>query len=177
MTLPNLNFMRKATIILLLALIITTVSGCVKQEDVTFHGIEDVRISYKGNIKIELLAHIENESGANVILKEANAVITDRLGNTLSELVVPDKVIVKRHSDGIVSIPVYMKISNIFAALALVNEIGDNPDALFVGGRAVVKAGLMRKKIKFEKMPLRKFMDAAGIGDFDDYVDEFINIF
>lgn len=166
----------KKSLLFSAVLSIVLLAGCVKENDVTFHGVDDVKISYKGNIKIEVLAHIENEAGSNITLKEASMWLTDKSGNRLTELVFPEKVVVPKRSDGIVSIPMYIKNSNLFGVLALVGEIGDNPDNVFVEGKVVVRAGLMRKKFKLERMTLQRFVSYVGGGDIGDYIDDFMDM-
>lgn len=134
--------------------------SCIKAEDVTIKELENV--SMEGMSRLNLMFKIENRSGSKITLRDAKFSIKQGSSKVV-DVMLNEPVVLARRSMESVYVPLRVKLSNPLAAIALVRNVGRNPNSITINGEFTVKAGWMRKKIVLTDVPISQIMTNFGV--------------
>lgn len=148
----NLNI-TVAIVILMLSL-----PGCIREDSIVFRGISDVEISMQGSPSLEAVLSVENTSQRNITIRDAAFTVSGRDGNRIGKVMVGGELSLPKRSVTQLCVPLKLSLDNPLRALAVVGDIDGNAPFLFISGSVTVKAGCIRKKFVFEKVPLSEFI-------------------
>lgn len=148
--------MKKLIPLLIIAAALMT--GCMREDAVKFHEIENISISVGSTVAVNTVLLVENTSGRKITLSDAVFHVSDAAGNEIGTVMVADELVLPKKSTVSLHVPVRIKLSNPFVGLSLVKNLSSEAPRLLVNGSAKIKAGGLRKKYKVENMPLSKFI-------------------
>ncbi len=146
----------KRLILLLLPLFM--LASCIKEDDIKFHKLEDMSVSVGPTTVINAVVSVENSSRRNVRVSDAAFRVTDRENNEIGTVTVPGQLRIPKRSTTSIAVPIRIRLSNPLLGLGLLSDMEKNAKRLYVTGDVVVRAGLLKKKIKIKDMPLSEFM-------------------
>lgn len=144
----------KKTLLLAVAAVALLMTGCVKPDSVKIHKLENVSISLQGGTKISAIVLVENTLKRNITVRALDFVITDPAGTELAQMEVEDEVLVPKNGMSSVLLPIKVRLTDPVGGLRMLRDIDDISDRLRVTGTAMVKTGGIKKKYKFENVPL-----------------------
>ena len=154
--------MKKVWIVAVFAL---AAVSCVRMEDISCDGVESVEVRSLGASRslVEVSVRASNASGA-----------ADRGETTLLRASVDEKVRLPRRSEeATVRIPVEIRFEGgLLGALGAMGTLSSGARGTTVSGEVVLKAGMMRKKYKVERMDTDAFLRQFGI-DLSEMMEEF----
>ena len=153
--------MKKVWIVAVFAL---AAVSCVRMEDISCDGVESVEVRSLGASRslVEVSVRASNASGAAVSIVRADLTL-DR-----------EKVRLPRRSEeATVRIPVEIRFEGgLLGALGAMGTLSSGARGTTVSGEVVLKAGMMRKKYKVERMDTDAFLRQFGI-DLSEMMEEF----
>ena len=160
--------MKKVWIVAVFAL---AAVSCVRMEDISCDGVESVEVRSLGASRS--LVEVSNASGAAVSIVRADLTL-DRGETTLLRASVDEKVRLPRRSEeATVRIPVEIRFEGgLLGALGAMGTLSSGARGTTVSGEVVLKAGMMRKKYKVERMDTDAFLRQFGI-DLSEMMEEF----
>ena len=168
--------MKKVWIVAVFAL---AAVSCVRMEDISCDGVESVEVRSLGASRslVEVSVRASNASGAAVsgVTRFAVSRMTlDRGETTLLRASVDEKVRLPRRSEeATVRIPVEIRFEGgLLGALGAMGTLSSGARGTTVSGEVVLKAGMMRKKYKVERMDTDAFLRQFGI-DLSEMMEEF----
>ncbi len=164
--------MKKVWIVAVFAL---AAVSCVRMEDISCDGVESVEVRSLGASRslVEVSVCASNASGAAVSIVRADLTL-DRGETTLLRASVDEKVRLPRRSEeATVRIPVEIRFEGgLLGALGAMGTLSSGARGTTVSGEVVLKAGMMRKKYKVERMDTDAFLRQFGI-DLSEMMEEF----
>lgn len=164
--------MKKVWIVAVFAL---AAVSCVHMEDISCDGVESVEVRSLGASRslVEVSVRASNASGAAVSIVRADLTL-DRGETTLLRASVDEKVRLPRRSEeATVRIPVEIRFEGgLLGALGTMGTLSSGARGTTVSGEVVLKAGMMRKKYKVERMDTDAFLRQFGI-DLSEMMEEF----
>ena len=164
--------MKKVWIVAVFAL---AAVSCVRMEDISCDGVESVEVRSLGASRslVEVSVRASNASGAAVSIVRADLTL-DRGETTLLRASVDEKVRLPRRSEeATVRIPVEIRFAGgLLGALGAMGTLSSGARGTTVSGEVVLKAGMMRKKYKVERMDTDAFLRQFGI-DLSEMMEEF----
>lgn len=153
--------MKKVWIVAVFAL---AAVSCVRMEDISCDGVESVEVRSLGASRslVEVSVRASNASGAAVSIVRADLTL-DRGETTLLRASVDEKVRLPRRSEeATVRIPVEIRFEGgLLGALGTMGTLSSGARGTTVSGEVVLKAGMMRKKYKVERMGYRCLSEAV----------------
>ena len=152
--------MKKVWIVAVFAL---AAVSCVRMEDISCDGVESVEVRSLG----------ASRSLVEVSIVRADLTL-DRGETTLLRASVDEKVRLPRRSEeATVRIPVEIRFEGgLLGALGAMGTLSSGARGTTVSGEVVLKAGMMRKKYKVERMDTDAFLRQFGI-DLSEMMEEF----
>lgn len=150
--------MKKYLTLFFLALL--TFTSCVREGDIRLTGIEYTGLSSPS--KPEITVSIENDSKHKIQIKKAKLAFSKDGDNFLRILLV-DKIVIPKCSDIELELPVRVRVSDPLTITPMLSDWRSDPHGITVTGEAVVKAGMGKKKFKFDNMPISQFLSTFGI--------------
>lgn len=150
--------------ILTFTLLPLLMAACISADDINVKGIESFEL--KSLTRPSLVIDVENRSGKNISLAGGRFMLErDSVG--IVEVMLAEEVVVPRKSDGLVTVPLQVRVTDPLVLLSI--SLGGRliTDDMTVSGEVVAKAGAMSRKFEYEHMPLKKFLSIFGI----DYRD------
>lgn len=153
------------------AVLVISLSGCIRQDAVKFHGVEDVSLSIGSTIGINARLSLENTSCRTIKVSDALFHITDINGNEIGTLFINETLVLPKKGVWSVDVPLKLRLANPLMGMALLRNIESEASRLSVTGSAVFKAGGAKKKYTVENMPISRFIyifgaDAKPYGNF-----------
>lgn len=149
----------------LFACLLMALTSCFRPEQVEFRGVSGLKIGALGasSVQATLRAEAANRSGANLVVKSAALHLFDRRdGRELARLDLREPVVLPRHSDGAVDLPLVLRLpGGVWSAVGLGRRIERQDPDLWVRGEARVRGGLMGKKFKIREMPLSTLLSGV----------------
>ena len=139
--------------------------SCVRMEDISCDGVESVEVRSLGASRslVEVSVCASNASGAAVSIVRADLTL-DRGETTL---------LPRRSEEATVRIPVEIRFEGgLLGALGAMGTLSSGARGTTVSGEVVLKAGMMRKKYKVERMDTDAFLRQFGI-DLSEMMEEF----
>lgn len=149
----------------LLLLLILPAVGCVRVEDLSYDGIESVKVQSLGGSQsvVDLFVRASNASGSNISVIKAEMSLSKEQ-RTLLRASVDEKVKLPRKFDGVIRIPVKIRFEGgILGAIGVMGTLAQGVAGTTVSGTVVVKAGLIRKKYEVKDMETERFLRQFGI--------------
>lgn len=145
--------------LLLLLMTALAASGCIRQDDISFHGVRDVDVRVQSSPRIRAVLDIENVSRHNITVSDAVCMITDADGNAIGKAMIEETLTLPKRSRIDLSVPVRITIENPLKGFAILADPDGNADYLRVSASATLKAGCLKKKIRIEDIPLAALVD------------------
>lgn len=147
--------------LIILALIATLgFSSCVKKEDIKFVSFDGFNMPTMS--LVELTFTMENSSRSNVGITDAKLSV-GKSGHEILQLLLDDVVTVPKQFNGQVVVPLRVRLTDMFGALALSRELQSGDfNALSASGEIIVKVGAIKKKIDIDDVPLADVIRGLG---------------
>lgn len=149
--------------ILCILFLLAATTGCIRPEAFTFHGVSDIDFALSSSPAVRLVLDVENDSAHNLTVRDATFTVSLSEEKGIGSVYLTESVTLPRKSRSEVNVPLRITFDNMLNGLALLN----NPEAalqrLYVSGEATVKAGCLKRRITFDRMPLLDFMKRFGI--------------
>ncbi len=142
----------KKLILLLFPLLM--LAGCINEDDLKFHRVENLSVSTVVNAVIV----VENSSGRNITVSDAMFRVFDRENNEIGILTVADELHLPKKSTTSLAVPIRIRLTNPLVGLGLLSNIEENARNMTVTGNFRVKAGMLKKNFKVNDMPLSEFL-------------------
>ena len=160
--------MKKVWIVAVFAL---AAVSCVRMEDISCDGVESVEVRSLGASRslVEVSVRASNASGAAVSIVRADLTL-DRGETTLLRASVDEKVRLPRRSEE-ATVEIRFE-GGLLGALGAMGTLSSGARGTTVSGEVVLKAGMMRKKYKVERMDTDAFLRQFGI-DLSEMMEEF----
>ena len=155
--------MKKVWIVAVFAL---AAVSCVRMEDISCDGVESVEVRSLGASR-----SLVEVSAVSIVRADLTL---DRGETTLLRASVDEKVRLPRRSEeATVRIPVEIRFEGgLLGALGAMGTLSSGARGTTVSGEVVLKAGMMRKKYKVERMDTDAFLRQFGI-DLSEMMEEF----
>lgn len=152
--------------ILLLTLIAVTVlmSSCVNPDKISFGGIESIQIKgvSTSQVGLDIGINTANRSSHNITLTDLK-IDLNKTNVKLLSITLPDKSVLPRKSDGIVTLPLTVRFNGPLGALGMYSVFTKGLEGVTVSGHATVKAGWVKKKWDIPEMSLDELARQSGI--------------
>ena len=151
----------------LFLLLLLPLVGCIKPSDLRFGGIESTRITALGASQsgLAIALKVANTSGTNLTLIRGNIRLY-KGEQLLSEAIVDDKVKLPRKFDGTIEVPIRVRMGD-GGLLGMLGTMGilyaNGLQGTTVSGSAIVRAGMVRKKISFDNINTDQLLKKLGI--------------
>lgn len=129
-------------------------TGCVKEDAVKVHEVENISFSMQGGTKIVAMLRVENASGRNIKVMDMDFVACDLQGNEIAQLTVDEDIYVPRRSETSVVLPIRVRLSDPVSGARLLRNLNSVAGRVTLTGTAVVKFGGIRKKYDLRDVPL-----------------------
>ncbi len=146
----------KKLILMLLPLLLS--AGCIRQDDLRIHDIKDVSVSIGTAPSVNAVVVVENTLRREIRISDALFRVTDREGNEIGTLTVAGELRIPGKSITGLAVPLRVRLTNPMFGLGLLGNIEKSAQQLMVNGSARIKAGMFKKKLKVENMPLSEFL-------------------
>ncbi|MFO7658392.1 MAG: LEA type 2 family protein [Bacteroidales bacterium] len=128
-------------------------ASCGKIDEIEIRGADNFK--YKGfkdnHIEFEADINISNPSGYRIVVKEIDMklMVND---NYLGRLYNNENIIIRPHSEGYVTVPFRLRITNIFTGVSVIKKYYNQKNLnVEVDGTVTGRAGLLRKTIEVKK--------------------------
>lgn len=153
--------MKRFTFLVLFAISMVLLSGCGKFENITIHGIKNVKLRgiKDGSVLINLTLDIENPNNRKITISkiEFKAWLKNR---ELGKLKNSKKIVLDSKSRSEIQVPVEIVLRTPADIFKLSNLSSDLLDQLTVEGFIKGRSMCFSKKIKIEKQPFSKLADS-----------------
>jgi hypothetical protein len=144
--------------LILLLLPVLVLAGCVSEDDLIFHRVEDLSVSLGSTTVVNAVIMVENTSRQNVRVNDAVFSIFDSGKNEIGTLTVADELLLPKKSVTSLRVPLRIRLTDPIAGLGLLSNIEENAGRMTVTGNVRVKAGMLKKKFKVKNVPLSEFL-------------------
>lgn len=154
--LTEIEIMRTLKIFIMAAAVALSAASCTNPHKVSVS--QPVTLDMETASKWTVTCRVTNCSAHRVTVGEARLTLHYRDAK-IGTVILAEPVTVAKCSENDVAIPVRVKITNDPLALLSLASLRELPsDELYVTGEAVLKSGIGRKKIRFDRHPLSEIL-------------------
>ncbi len=149
--------------LILLLLPMLALAGCIREDDLRFHRVENVSVSIGSTTTVNAIVVVENTSRRNVTLSDAELRVTDMDGNEIGIVTIAGELRIPKRSITDVAVPIRIRLSNPMLGIGLLSDIDRSAAKMKVNGSVRVKAGAMKKNIEVKNMSLSEFLSIFNV--------------
>lgn len=151
--------------IILLIFVTLTLSSCVKPDDIAITDVASVKMNTFSSsaLTADIEVNTENRSARNITLidGELELFVGDKKA---VKIILREKVLLTKRSQQVVILPIGVSFTSEFGTLGLIGEFTRSGiDNVSISGYLTAKAGMARKKIKLQQVPLQALLSQYGI--------------
>lgn len=133
-------------------------ASCATADKVTLIEVQEPT-RFDGS-SIDLCFTVENLNAQTIKLKDAKVdVISD--GKVIVRAIPLETIVIPKRSTSEITVPMSFKVQNLLGALSIAQST-EKMNAITVSGEVIVKCGMLRKKYKFNDLPLRNIASTFG---------------